>query len=154
MESENTNYIEVTLDETVLKQLGYDVEYEEDCISDLRLISFKKNGEDVTDLVIPSTYSYNGKNYKITKIGKCAFGYCSSLKSVTIPDTITIIGESAFCGCKSLISVTLPDNITEIDDWAFADCSSLKDVKIPNNITQISEGIFSDCSFLHLLTFS
>ncbi len=152
MESENTNYIEVTLDETVLKQLGYDVEYEEDCISDLRLISFKKNGEDVTDLVIPLTYSYNGKNYKITKIGKCAFGDCSSLTSVTIPDTITIIGESAFCGCKSLISVTLPDNITEIDDWAFADCSSLKDVKIPNNITQISEGIFSDCSLLISVT--
>ena len=87
------NYIEVTLDETVLKQLGYDVEYEEDWIRDLRLISFKKNGEDVKALVIPSTYSYKGKNYKITKIGKYAFTDCKSLKSVVIPDSVDYIGN-------------------------------------------------------------
>ena len=66
LETNNTKelqqeYIEVTLDETVLKQLGYDVEYKEDWIRDLRLISFQKNGEDVKDLVIPSTYTYKGK---------------------------------------------------------------------------------------------
>ena len=152
MESEKTNYIEVTLDETVLKQLGYDVEYEEDWIRNLQLISFKKNGEDVKDLVIPSTYTYKDKNYKITKIGKCAFNYCKSLISVIIPDTITIIGESAFSDCLSLMSLEIPDSVIKIDDWAFAGCSSLKSVTIPNNITDISEGIFSDCSLLISVT--
>ena len=43
MESEKTNYIEVTLDKTVLKQLGYEVEYKEDWIIDLtKLISLRK----------------------------------------------------------------------------------------------------------------
>ena len=97
MELDNTNYTEVTLDETVLKQLGYEVEYKEDWIIDLtKLISFKKNGEDVKDIVIPATYSYNGKNYKITKIGKYAFTDCKSLKSVVIPDSIDYIGNWGF----------------------------------------------------------
>ena len=43
MESEKTNYIEVTLDKTVLKQLGYEVEYKEDWTIDLtKLISLRK----------------------------------------------------------------------------------------------------------------
>ena len=86
MESEKTNYIEVTLDKTVLKQLGYEVEYKEDWTIDLtKLISLKKNGEDVKDIVIPATYNYKGKDYKITEIEYSVFRGCSSLVNVMIP---------------------------------------------------------------------
>ena len=55
-----------------------------------------------TNLVIPSTH--NGK--RVTSIGARAFWFCTSLTSITIPDSVTPIGREAFYGCKSLTSDT------------------------------------------------
>ena len=41
----------------------------------------------------------------VTTIGDYAFQVCSSLTSVTIPDSVTTIGDYAFNYCKSLTSV-------------------------------------------------
>ena len=38
-------------------------------------------------------------------IGYGAFGNCTSLTSVTIPNSVTSIGQQAFFGCSSLTSV-------------------------------------------------
>ena len=62
------------------------------------------------DIVIPSTYE--GKS--VTSIGDSAFEDCSSLTSVTIPDSVTSIGSYAFYNCSSLTSVTTPDSVTSI----------------------------------------
>lgn len=34
---------------------------------------------------------------------------------VVIPDSVTSIGEYAFYGCTSLTSITIPDSVTDID---------------------------------------
>ena len=57
-----------------------------------------------------------------TRIGSYAFSRCSSLTSVTIPNSVTSIGESAFCGCNSLTSVNIGNNITRIGRCAFQFC--------------------------------
>ena len=44
-------------------------------------------------------------NKDLTEIGWAAFGLCTSLISVTIPDSVTTIGEAAFAECESLTSV-------------------------------------------------
>ena len=88
----------------------------------------------------------------VTSIGDYAFYYCQSLASITIPDSVTSIGEAAFCECSSLESITIPDSVTSIGEAAFYDCSSLKSIIIPNSVTEIGDWAFGDCDSLANVT--
>ena len=56
----------------------------------------------VENVNIPSTVSFNKKNYVVTRIDDAAF-YCNyNLKSVTLPDSITDICGNAFYSCLRL----------------------------------------------------
>ena len=140
-----TDYIEVTLDETVLKELGYEVKYEKGEYIFDSLVYFRKNGQDVTEFDIPATYTYNGKNYKITKIGEGTFGDCSSLINVIIPNSVKQIGAYAFSACSSLTSVTIPNSVIKIGYAAFYYCSLLTSVNIPNGLKEIDVNVFCEC---------
>ena len=88
----------------------------------------------------------------VTSIGEGAFGLCTSLTSITIPNSVTSIGEGAFGGCKSLKSITIPDSITSIGVSAFWNCTNLKSVTIPDSVTSIDEIAFEDCTSLKSIT--
>ena len=86
--------------------------------------------------------------YSVTSIGKYAFYNCTSLTSVTIPDSVTIIESAAFYGCSGLTSVTIPASVKSIDRIAFYNCSGLTSMTIPNSVTSIGDSVFHGCSGL------
>ncbi len=100
------------------------------------------------DLVIPATIG----GYPVTAIGDEAFNACTSLTSVTVPDSVTTIGDSAFNACTSLTSVTIPDSVTTIGGSAFSSCTSLTAVIIPDSVTTIGGSAFYACGSLTGIT--
>ena len=89
-----------------------------------------------------------------TTIGERAFDNCTSLTSITIPDSVTTIGSYAFYECTSLTSVTFGENsqLTTIGEYAFSGCSSLTSITIPDSVTTIGSDAFGGCSSLESLT--
>lgn len=71
------------------------------------------------DITIPA--SLEGR--KVTGIGMSAFGDCSSLTSVIIPEGVTHIGDQTFLGCERLSSITISKSVTSIGEEAFEQCS-------------------------------
>ena len=94
-----------------------------------------------TSIVIPSTATIEGKEYKVTSIGEKAFvvkadneeyeysDYKANpyITNVEIPSAVTYIGRGAFAYCTSLESIEIPSGVTELDE-AFEGCVSLKNV--------------------------
>ena len=97
-----------------------------------------------TAVVIPDTYD----GLPVTSIGDYAFAYCTSLASVTIPDSVTSIGWGAFAYCTSLSTVAIGNGVTSIGDYAFAYCTSLASVTIPESVTSIGSYAFYNCTSL------
>ena len=84
----------------------------------------------------------------VTNIGDYAFYWCTSLASVTIGNGVTDIGYSAFVDCLSLTSVTIPNSVASIGDFAFFQCTGLTGITINNGVTNIGNYVFYDCTNL------
>ncbi len=85
------------------------------------------------DIIIPEKVTYNSTIYSVTSIGESAFYYCSSLTSITIPNSVTSIGDYAFSRCSSLTSISIPNSVTSIGRGAFSGCESLTSIEVDAN---------------------
>ena len=97
----------------------------------------------------------------VTSIGDSAFGWCSSLTSVSIPDSVEQIAMNPFVACSALKSISVsPEHLyfATIDGVLFRKADkalisypagiSSSTYTIPQGITAIGDGAFSSCSSL------
>lgn len=115
-----------------------------------------------------------------TRISEKAFKDFESLKTITLPDSITAIDSEAFSGCVSLATINnIPTNLTKItaksfyncssltdstlkslisssvqiiEDRAFAGCSKITTIEINNTVKHIGLGAFENCSSISEIT--
>lgn len=104
-----------------------------------------------------------------TKIKEFAFYNMSSLKSVTLPDSVTSIerqafsdtnieyidasnviniGDYAFYDCKNLKEVVLRSTVSAFGGYLFWNCTSLTSINLPTNIEEIIQYTFNGCANL------
>lgn len=100
--------------------------------------------KDESDIIIAE--AYDGK--PVTSIDKSAFQSRTSIRYVTIPNSITDIGSQAFDYCTSLRSITIPEGVTQIKSYTFESCTSLRSVTIPSGVTSIGRQAFYNCTAL------
>ena len=101
--------------------------------NNLAQITSMSSGVYTGDITIPSSFTYNDKNYSVTSIGNYAFTGCKGLTSITIPNSVTSIGERAFYVCYGLTSATIGNSVTSIGGSAFEGCYVLTSVNLNSN---------------------
>ena len=99
-------------------------------------------------LVIPST---DGEGNDIIYIG--GFDDLAS-NNIIIQEGVEMITDTGFSRCTSITSLTLPDSLTSINLSAFFGCSNLKSINIPKGVTSIGSSAFSSCIGLEAITVS
>ena len=95
------------------------------------------NGELLTTLTIPEGTE---------KITAHAFEYCTGIKKLTIPSSVTTIENNAFRGCTDLETVIFADGIKMIEKYAFDGCTGIKTLSIPSSIESIDNEAFVRCN--------
>lgn len=104
-------------------------------------------------ITIPDSIKYNGQTYDVMEISSYAFQMCSSLESVSFPNTLKRIGGSAFSNCYNLSSLTIPASVELIDNQAFSTCRQLSDLVFEDGVKNIGHHAFMSCTALTSVTF-
>jgi hypothetical protein len=91
----------------------------------------------------------------VGQIASYAFSGCKSLRRVNGFDTasITTIPQYIFKNCSSLLSVTIPQSVTSFGNSTF-NGSSIMSIIIPQSVTNLGRSTFQNCTYLkevHLL---
>ena len=84
------------------------------------------------------------KGVSIVGVAKNAFKDCTSLKSLTLPDTVKKIGDYAFSGCNYMVLTALPKSVESIGERAFYSCSGIKISEIPDSVSSIGAYAFAN----------
>jgi len=84
----------------------------------------------------------------ITSIIDDAFKQFTSVKKVTIPNSVKTIKERAFESCSLLETLDLGEGVVTIERGAFMWCTSLENVTIPDSTEVLKESAFGNCEKL------
>lgn len=105
----------------------------------------------------------------VVEISDSAFEGCTSLTTITIPESVEVIGKNAFANTAyyndesnwndgllyigncfisakaDITEIALKEGTKVIADSAFLNCSGLEEVTVPDSVTNIGDYVFSGC---------
>lgn len=87
----------------------------------------------------------------VDSIPSNAFRKCVVLSNIRLSDNLTYIGSEAFAGCKTLKSITLPPSLTALPPRAFADCAMLDEVNMASTLLQVDYTSFENTLLMRSL---
>lgn len=82
-----------------------------------------------SDQVIPSRLG----GHTVSGIDGYAFNNLGSMKTATIPNTVTYVGRKAFYNCAELATVNISDSMSQYDTWSVLDCPKLRYINASGN---------------------
>jgi len=99
-------------------------------------------------LVLPalaySQFTFTTNNGAITITAYTGTNALLAIPSITNGYPVVDIGEQAFGECTNLVSITIPDSVTNVGDYAFEDCTNLTSAYFLSNAPSADEDIFSN----------
>ena len=87
---------------------------------------------------------------QVTEIPAEAFGECSALEKVELPQGIVTIQNSAFQWCNNLNSIVLPLTVKTIGSSAFSGCPLTPEFTIPASVEEIGNSAFNNSGITNL----
>ena len=87
-----------------------------------------------------SSNSYTIPSY-VEIVGKYCFAECSTLKNISIPNSIKRLEYAAFAECIGLTEITLSTNLEVIGDYAF-NYLNIENITIPSKVKEIGATAF------------
>ena len=94
------------------------------------------------NLTVPEKVSWQSVEYRITTVAAYTF-YNVPLTSVSLPQSIDSIGNNNFSYCSGLKKLTLPDSVSYIGDKCFQSLD-LEEVKMGDLIRHLGTGCFNN----------
>lgn len=95
----------------------------------LEALYWDVDAPDITDVTVPAKVYHEGNEYTVTMVLYGAFAKWKSLKSVTLPETITEVRPGAFGGCSALEHAPAL-HVDRMLDWMFIECASIKTIDL------------------------
>ena len=108
-----------------------------DTVGSIGKCAFQHSG--LTSVVIPGSVD--------SIDGDSCFESCGSLEEVVIQDGVRTVGRYAFRYCSKLKKVSFPASLSRIRDAAFRQ-TAITDLVLPPKVTSLEYGVFSRCSSL------
>ena len=98
----------------------------------------KVAGSQLSNVVVPEIIESDGISYKVTAIGRSAFRFSGSIRTIKTGNSILTLEEEAFCNAENLEKADFGNSLRTINSFALEDCNKLEYIVIPRSISSIA----------------
>lgn len=134
--SVGTNTVSNVTRKTLIEYTIDGVQYHKDVDTGTATL-YKVTDDAPTELVVPEG---------VTTIGERAFSGNTTVKNVTMPNSLTRIARKAFDG-SAVEKVVLNEGLVEIENEAFSKATKLKEINFPSTLTTVGYQAFRLTAF-------